>query len=69
MKEQTTEGNRTTKITIYIVRTNEYGVEMGCICYINRVNVYDMCVIQRRGTVVTADHRDTANSLSLSRVI
>jgi len=65
MKEQTTEGNRTTKMTINIVRTNEYGVEMGCICYINRVNVYDKCAKQRRGITVTGDHRDTANSLSL----
>jgi hypothetical protein len=64
MKGQITEGNRTTKITICIVRTNEYGDEMGCMCYINRVNVYDMCVIQRRGTAMTAGHRDTANSLS-----
>jgi len=43
MKEQTAEGNCTTKITICIVRTNEYGVEIGCICYISGVNVYDMC--------------------------
>ena len=69
-KEQTTEGKRTTKITIYIFRTNEQGVQMGCVCYINRVNVYDMCVIQCRGTAKTGDHRDGSElSLSLSRDI
>jgi hypothetical protein len=41
MKEQTTVGNRSNKITIDIVHTNECGVEMSCVCYINRVNVCD----------------------------